>query len=110
MRLIHLQRRFIYWKKRKPHATRKTQNSSRSGNMEYKYLQQRSPNSALEAQCPEEFSSKLNQTHLNQRIKVLLGILETSRQVCRGKLELNAAGHRPSRSKFGDPWSTANND
>ncbi len=25
-------------------------------------------------------------------------------QVCWGKLELNSAGHRPSRIKFDDPW------
>ncbi len=42
-------------------------------------------------------------THLKQLIKVLLGILETSRQVCWGKLELNSAGLRPSRIKFDDP-------
>ncbi len=46
-------------------------------------------------------------THLKQLIKVLTGILETSRQVCWGKLELNSAGHRPSRIKFDDPWSIA---
>ncbi len=55
------------------------------------------------SRCPAEFSSNPNQTHLKQLIKVLLGILETSRQVCWGKLELNSAGHRPSRIKFGDP-------
>ncbi len=30
-------------------------------------------------------------------------MLEISRQVCRRKLALNSAGHRPSRTKFGDP-------
>ncbi len=34
------------------------------------------------AGVPAEFSSNPNQTHLKQLIKVLLGILETSRQVC----------------------------
>ncbi len=58
------------------------------------------------AGVPAEFSSNPNQTHLKQLIKVLLGILETSRQVCWGKLELNSAGHRPSRIKFDDPCST----
>ncbi len=57
------------------------------------------------AGVPAEFSSNPNQTHLKQLIKVL-GILETSRQVCWGKLELNSAGHRPSRIKFDDPWYT----
>ncbi len=61
------------------------------------------------AGVPAEFSSNPNQTHLKQLIKVLLGILETSRQVCWGKLELNSAGHRPSRIKFDDPWSTVHN-
>ncbi len=28
-------------------------------------------------------------------------------QVCWDKLELNSAGHRPSRIKFDDPWSNA---
>ncbi len=55
---------------------------------------------------PAEFSSNPNQTHLKQLIKVLLGILQTSRQVCWGKLELNYAGHRPSRIKFDDPCYT----
>ncbi len=57
------------------------------------------------AGVPAEFSSNPNQIHLKQLIKVL-GILETSRQVCWGKLELNSAGHRPSRIKFDDPWPT----
>ncbi len=64
---------------------------------------QGSPSSVLEGRCPAEFSSNPNQTQLNQLIKVLLGIFETSRQVCWGKLELNSAGHRPSRIKFDDP-------
>ncbi len=55
------------------------------------------------AGVPAEFSSNPNQTHLKQLIKVLLGILETSMQVCWGKLELNSAGHRPCRIKFDDP-------
>ncbi len=63
-------------------------------------LDQGSPSSVLEGQCPAEFSSNSNQTHLKLLIKVSLGILETSRQVCWGKLELNSAGHRPSRIKF----------
>ncbi len=54
------------------------------------YLEQGSPNLFLEGRCPAEFSSNPNQTHLKQIIKVLLGILETSRQVCWGKLELNS--------------------
>ncbi len=58
------------------------------------------------AGVPAEFSSNPNQTHLKQLIKVLLGILETSMQVCWGKLELNSAGHRPSRIKFDDPCAT----
>ncbi len=70
-------------------------------------LEQGSPDTVLEGRCPAEFSSNPNQTHLKQLINVLLGILETSRQVCWGKLELNSAGHRPSRIKFGDPCSRA---
>ncbi len=54
------------------------------------------------AGVPAEFSSNPDQTHLKQLIKVVC-ILETSRQVCWGKLELNSAGHRPSRNKFKDP-------
>ncbi len=37
-------------------------------------LDQGSPNLFLEGQCPAEFSSNLNQTNLNQIIKVLLGL------------------------------------
>ncbi len=66
-------------------------------------VRQESPDSVLEGRCPAEFSSNPNQAHLNQLINVLLGVLETSSQACRGKLELNSAGHRPSRIKFGDP-------
>ncbi len=53
-----------------------------------------SQRSVLEGRCPAEFNPNSNQTHLKQLIKFLLGILETSRQVCWGKLELNSAGHR----------------
>ncbi len=67
-------------------------------------LEQGSPCSVLEGRCPAEFSSNPNQTHLEQLIK-LLGIPDTSRQVCWGKLELNSAGHRPSRIKFDDHWT-----
>ncbi len=68
-----------------------------------------SPNLFLEGRCPAEFSSNPNQTPLNQLNKVLLGILETSRQVCWGKLELNSAGHRPSGNECGDPCSNVFN-
>ncbi len=54
-------------------------------------LHQGSPDSVLEGRCPAEFNSNPNQTNLNQLIKLLLGI-ETPRQVCWGKLELNSAG------------------
>ncbi len=47
-----------------------------------KGLRHGSPSSVLEGQCPAEFSSNPNQTHLKQLIKVLLGILEASMQVC----------------------------
>ncbi len=57
------------------------------------------------AGVPAEFSSKPNQTHLKQLIKVLTGILETSRQVCWGKLELNSAG-QSSRIKSDEPCIT----
>ncbi len=58
----------------------------------------------LEGRCSAEFSYKPYQTQLKQLIK-LLGIPETSTQVCWDKLELNSAGHGPSRIKFGDPYS-----
>ncbi len=61
------------------------------------------PNLVLEGRCPAEFSSNPSYTHLNQLIKLFLGILETSWQVCWGKLELNSARHRPSRTEFGHP-------
>ncbi len=57
--------------------------------------------------CSAEFSSNPNQTHLKQLIEVLLGILQTSRQVCWGKLKLDSAGQRPSRTKFEDPCHTS---
>ncbi len=63
-------------------------------------LEQGSPNTVLEGLCPAEFSSNPNQIHLKQLISVLKYILETSRQVCWGKLELNSAGHWPSKTKL----------
>ncbi len=48
------------------------------------HVMQGSSNLFLEGRCPAEFSSNPNQTHLKQLIKVLLGILQTSRQVCWG--------------------------
>ncbi len=71
-------------------------------------LSQGSPNLFLEGRCPAEFSSNLNQTHLKQLMELFLGILGTSKQVCWSKLELNSAGHRPSRTEFGDPCSKPN--
>ncbi len=59
------------------------------------------PNSVLEGRCPAEFSSNPNQTHLKQLIKLLLGTLEASMQVCWGKLELNSAG--PSLDSPSEP-------
>ncbi len=56
------------------------------------YIKQGSPNLFLEGRCPAEFSSNPNQTHLKQLIKLLLGMIETSGQVCWSKLELNSAG------------------
>jgi len=52
--------------------------------------------------CLPEFSSNPNYTNLIQLIKIL-GLLESSRQVCWVKLELNSAGHRPSKTEFGHP-------
>ncbi len=66
-----------------------------------KPLDQGSPSSVLGGRCPAEFSFNPNQTHLKQLMKVFLGILDT-RQVCGRKLELNSAGHRPSRTELGD--------
>jgi len=44
---------------------------------------------------------------MNQLIKVSLGIIETFRQVCWTWLELNSAGHRPSRTEIGDHCNRA---
>ncbi len=71
------------------------------------HLVQGCPHSVLEGRCPAEFSSNPNQTHLKQLLNVLLAILEASMQVCWGKLELNSAGHRPSRTEFGHPCTSA---
>ncbi len=71
-------------------------------------LSQGSPYLVLEGRCPVEFSSNPNQTHLKQLIELFLDILETSKQVCWGKLELNSAGHWPSRTQCGDPCSKPN--
>ncbi len=73
-------------------------------------LFQTSPRPGESNPAPAEFSSNPNETHLDQLIKVLLGTLETPRQ-----LELNSAGHWPSRTETGEPdyrwtneasWST----
>jgi len=51
----------------------------------------------LESQRPAEFSSKPNETHLNQGNQ---GLLDTSWQVC----EVVAQLCRPSRTRIGHPW------
>ncbi len=56
----------------------------------------------LEGRCTAELSSYPIYTHLNPLIKVF-GLLEMSRQVCWGRLELNPAGHWPSKSRTGPP-------
>ncbi len=55
----------------------------------------------LETHCSAEFNSNPNQTHLDQLIKVLR-IIENYRPVCWGRLELNFAGQRVSKSSFED--------
>ncbi len=42
----------------------------------------------LEGHCAAEFSCNPSLTHPNKRIKVLLGVLETSRQVCSNSIVL----------------------
>ncbi len=45
-------------------------------------VDQGSPDTVLESRWLAKFSSNPNKTHLKQLINSLLGILETSREVC----------------------------
>ncbi len=67
--------------------------------------EQVSPNLFLEGRCPAEFSSNLPQ-HTCLEVSSIPSntLISCFRCVWLG-LELNSAGHRPSRNKFGDPWT-----
>ncbi len=69
-------------------------------------LHQGSPNLFLESRCPAEFCSNPNQTHLNQLIKVLLGILETSKAGVLRQVGAKLCRTPPSRAECGDPCFT----
>lgn len=68
------------------------------------HIQQECPILLLEGHYPSEFSSSLNQTHLNR--PGLQDYLKTSMQVFWDSLEPNSAGHWPSRSRTEHPWFT----
>ncbi len=66
-------------------------------------LRQGSPNLILEGRCPAEFSSNLSQhTWLEVWSIPSKSLISCFRCVWLG-LELNSAGHRPSRTVSGDP-------
>ncbi len=69
-------------------------------------LHQGSPNLILEGLCPAEFSSNLPQ-HTSLEVSSIPSktLISCFRCVWLG-LELNSAGHRPSRTVSGDPWFT----
>ncbi len=68
-------------------------------------LYQGSSNLILEGRCPAEFSSNLPQhTCLEVSSIPSKTLISCFRCVWLG-LELNSAGHRPSRTELGDPWS-----
>ncbi len=70
-------------------------------------LEQGSPHSVLEGRCPAEFSSNLPQhTCLEVSSIPRKSLISCFRCVWLG-LELNSAGHRPSRNKCGDPCARA---
>ncbi len=68
-------------------------------------LEQGSPNLILEDLCPAEFSSNLPQ-HTSLEVSSIPSktLISCFRCVWLG-LEINSAGHRPSRTVSGDPWS-----
>ncbi len=62
------------------------------------------PNSVLEDRCPAAFSSHLPQhTCMEASSMPSKTSISCFRCVWLG-LELNSAGHRPSRTEFGQPW------
>ncbi len=70
-----------------------------------KGLDQGSSNLILEGRCPAEFSSNLPQhTCLEVWSIPSKTLISCFRCVWLG-LELNSAGHRPSRTELGDPWT-----
>ncbi len=69
------------------------------------HLGQGSSNLILEGRCPAEFSSNLPQhTCLDVWSIPSKTLISFFRCVWLG-LELNSAGHRPSKTELGDPWS-----
>ncbi len=70
-------------------------------------LKQGCQNSVLEGRCPAEFSSNLPQhTCMEASSMPSKSLISCFRCVLLG-LELNSAGHQPSRTEFGQPWSKA---
>ncbi len=68
-------------------------------------LNQGSSNLILEGRCPAEFSSNLPQnTCLEVSSMPSKSLISCFRCVWLG-LELNSAGHWPSRTELADPWS-----
>ncbi len=74
----------------------------------YYNLKQGSSNLILEGRCPAEFSSNLPQ-HICMEVWSIpsKSLISCFRCVWLG-LELNSAGHRPSRTELGDPWPKEN--
>ncbi len=70
------------------------------------HLVQGCPNLVLEGRCPAEFSSNLPQ-HTCREVSSVPSesLISWFRCVWLG-LDLNFAGHRPSRTEFGHPWSS----
>ncbi len=67
-------------------------------------LDQGSPNLILEGRCPVEFSSNLDQHTCLEFSSIRKYLISWFRCVWLG-LQLNSAGHRPSRTEPGDPYS-----
>ncbi len=76
----------------------------RSVSQQLDCLYQGCPNSVLKGQCPAEFRSNLPQ-HTCHEVSSMpsKSMISWFRCVWLG-LELNSAGHRPSRTVFGHPW------
>ncbi len=96
-----------YWRRRESavHSLPHQQSCSQPFDYESDSLTQGSSNLILEGRCPVEFSSNLPQHTCLEVSSIPSKTLINCFRCVWLALELNSAGHRPSRTELGDPCS-----